>query len=84
MDNLEWLKNVKKADDDFNKLHDFKIDKLVASDEGNEYRMVKALEIIAEEKIESNKVLRIIGDLLFDIAGKVIQGDNLSIKIDKE
>jgi len=51
MNNLEWLKNVKKADDDWNKLHDFKIDKLVAGDEGNEYRMVKALEIIAEALI---------------------------------
>jgi len=49
MDNLEWLKEVKKADDDWNKLHDFKIDKLVEGDGGNEYRMVKALEIIAEE-----------------------------------
>jgi len=51
MDNLEWLKNVKKADDDWNRLHNFTIENLVKGDEGNEYRMVKALEIIAEALI---------------------------------
>lgn len=54
MDNLGWLKEIKKADEDWNKSHDFKIDRVVASDDGNDYRKVKALEIIAEELIKIN------------------------------
>jgi len=71
MDNLEWLKEVKKADDDWNKLHNFKIDNLVKGDEGNEYRMVKALEIIAEALIDTRNIgiasIEVYKDLVLDV-----------------
>ena len=50
MNNLEYLEKIKKADEDL-KLN-FK--NLVRNEEGDSYRQVKALEIVAEEFCKYN------------------------------
>ena len=52
MVNLEWLEKMKKEDERYYK-QESDINKYK-----NEYRIMKALEIIAEELIDTNRLLR--------------------------
>jgi len=60
MENLEYLKKVKYEN------IDYKVFKEVGEHE-IEYRKMKALEIIAEEKIKTNDILSTISVILEDI-----------------
>ena len=64
MTNLEYLENVKKE------YEDYRINEI---DEIFEYRQTKALEIIAEEKVKANDILRDIVTTLENIETAIKQ-----------
>jgi len=53
MTNLEYLKKIKKADEELN----LELKNIVKNEDGDSYRQAKALEIIAEELIKINETL---------------------------
>jgi len=54
MDNLEYLKSMKQADDIWHKDHKISFIE-ITNEDWYEYRKTKALEIIAEELIKHNE-----------------------------
>ena len=74
MDNLKYLEEIKKADEDYRKLHNIKLDGFVIDKEGDSYRQAKALEIIAEELINNNSTLRTLVTTLENIETAIRQG----------
>ena len=57
MDNLEYLENIKKADEKHHNDNDIGIEEIVVDVYYEEYRKIKALEIIAEQIINLDNTL---------------------------
>ena len=72
MDNLEYLEDIKEVDDKYLRVL-IKNNILRHNDIDDEYRKIKALEIIAEELINNNNTLRTLVTTLENIETAIIQ-----------